>query len=154
MKGKTMTDKYEDTLNFINEVEAITNVRLEQLGVPTNDTPYKTIRKALTKAAAFDRIAKHLPELTALVEAGEKATQGEWAGWYEGSGDFAIVADGKERAYFTKEYSEDGEIVTVSGPDSRMFGGEQSENNYNFIKSAANTRPALEAIKKEIEDNG
>ena len=79
-----------------------------------------------------------LSKLRELKEARERATQGQWSAYYEGSGDFNISADGERRAHYSKKYSDENDVLCVSGPDSCMMGGEQSENNAVFITGAAN----------------
>jgi len=86
-----------------------------------------------------------LPLVSEMVEARKVATQSAWTAIYTGSGDFDIMAAEKRRAYHSEEYSDD-EVLTVSGPDSRMFGGQESESNAKFITTAANNTTAIAKI--------
>ena len=94
---------------------------------------YETIRQALTLCA---NAADHLPELQAQVDAGEKATEGEWrlrADEFDDWGEIksmksgGIVATGRAG----KEYN---------APRHRLEGTDPFEDNSNFITTAANNR--------------
>lgn len=91
------------------------------------------VRQSLTRLSELE------PIIQELVGARKKATQGEWGSFYEGSGDFALYQVKADETNISHHYvSDDESIGTVSGPDSCMFGGEQSEKNAAFIALAAN----------------
>lgn len=90
-------------------------------------------------------MTNNLETLKALALA---ATPGEWASVYEGSGDFQIIQikNAERNVGHVWVHGEDYGLCTVSGPDSRMFGGQQSENNAAFI-AAANPKTVIELIE-------
>lgn len=87
------------------------------------------------------------------IKLAESATDGPWESFYEGSGDFALyqISNGKQNIAHSYEKSED-EIATVSGPDSCMFGGQQSEKNAQFIAASRTLGPAMAKALIEAEE--
>lgn len=81
-----------------------------------------------------------------LAQLADAATDGEWGRYYEGSGDFVVHAIRANDKPVARAYASDEDIVTVSGPDSCMFGGEQSERNADFI-AAANPKTIKALLK-------